>query len=197
MLVVLACLFALVVAQTTVPSIGSPAPDFSVTALVGDKFETVSLSDYKGKWVVLFFYPLDFTFVCPTEIISFSDAAKRFREIGAEVIGASVDSHFTHLAWTQQERKVGGLGKIDIPLLADLDKSVSKAYGALLGSTGHTLRATYIIDDEGILRHLSFNDAPVGRNVEVCNSTRKSPLTCNHQLKNARPNNQHLLTLFL
>jgi len=151
---------------TTVPSIGSQAPKFESTALVGGSFKTIKLEDYVGKWLVLFFYPLDFTFVCPTEIVAFSDAAVKFREINAEVVGASVDSHFSHLAWTQQERCKGGIGKIDIPLIADLDKSLSRDYGALLGSTGHTLRATYIIDNKGIVRHLSFNDAPVGRNVE-------------------------------
>jgi alkyl hydroperoxide reductase subunit AhpC len=114
---------------------------------------------------VLFFYPLDFTFVCPTEIIDFSDAQKKFESIGAAVIGASVDSHFTHqgmqmlsidfncnspIAWTEQKRSEGGLGDINIPLLADLDKKVSQAYGAMLGNSGHTLRATYIIDNKGV-----------------------------------------------
>jgi len=115
---------------------------------------------------VLFFYPLDFTFVCPTEIISFSNAAETLRGLGAEVIGASVDSEYTHLAFTKTPVAEGGIGKVDIPLLADVNKTVSTAYGALLGSTGHTLRATYIIDGNQNLRHLSFNDAPVGRNVD-------------------------------
>uniref|UniRef100_A0A6B2LJW7 thioredoxin-dependent peroxiredoxin n=1 Tax=Arcella intermedia TaxID=1963864 RepID=A0A6B2LJW7_9EUKA len=123
------------------------------------------MDDYKGKWVVLFFYPLDFTFVCPTEIIAFSEAAAQFSKINTEVIGVSVDSNFTHLAWVNTPRKQGGLGEIHIPLIGDVDKRVSTAYGALYKNTGHTLRATYVIDPTGTVRHVTLNDPPVGRNV--------------------------------
>merc|ERR1712027_145352 len=99
----------------------------------------VTLDDFKGKWLVLFFYPLDFTFVCPTEIIAFSDAASKFEAINTQVIGASVDSHFTHLAWTKQSRKDGGLGKMNIPLVSDLTKQISADYGVLLDA-GISLR---------------------------------------------------------
>ncbi|KAF0975880.1 hypothetical protein FDP41_005207 [Naegleria fowleri] len=148
------------------PQIQKPAPQFSKTALLPDgSFGTVKLSDYKGKYVVLFFYPLDFTFVCPTEIIAFSEKAEEFRKIGAEVIGASVDSEFTHLAWTQTPRKQGGLGQVNIPLIADLDKSLARDYGVLL-ENGVALRGMFIIDDQQNLRQITVNDLPVGRNVD-------------------------------
>ncbi|XP_049851961.1 peroxiredoxin-1-like [Schistocerca gregaria] len=150
-----------------VPRIGCPAPDFKVTALMPNKeFKEISLSDYKGKWLVLFFYPLDFTFVCPTEITSFSDESHRFEELNVSVLGASIDSKFSHLAWTNKPRNEGGLGDIKIPILSDLNKTVAHAYGALYLDTGHTLRASYIIDDKGILRHIAFNDPGVGRSTE-------------------------------
>ncbi len=119
--------------------------------------------------MVLFFWPLDFTFVCPTEIVQFGDKAKEFRENNCEVIGASIDSHFTHMEYTKKDRKVGGLGKMDIPLVADVNKEIARKYGCLIEDgedAGVTFRATYIIDDKGILRHISINDLPVGRNVE-------------------------------
>merc|ERR1711974_20503 len=147
--------------------VGCPAPDFSCNALVGSDFKEVKLSDYKGKYLVLFFYPLDFTFVCPTEILEFSKRAADFRKVGCEVVGASVDSEFCHLAWTKTSRADGGLGgPLDIPLLADITKSVSSSYGALLGDAGITMRALYVIDDKGVVRHITMNDPPVGRNVD-------------------------------
>eukprot|EP01128_Nolandella_sp_AFSM9_P011946 TRINITY_DN8830_c0_g1_i1.p2 TRINITY_DN8830_c0_g1~~TRINITY_DN8830_c0_g1_i1.p2 ORF type:complete len:219 (-),score=82.97 TRINITY_DN8830_c0_g1_i1:180-773(-) len=152
--------------STVVPSIGQPAPEFTATAVVGSEFKEIKLSDYKGKYVVLFFYPLAFTFVCPTEIIAFSDAAAEFAKHDTVVLGASIDSQFTNLAWTELERKKGGLGAINIPLISDLKKELATQYGAMLFGEGHSLRATYIIDREGNLRHLSFNDPPVGRNVD-------------------------------
>jgi len=150
----------------SVPAIGSKAPEFTVEAVVDGAIKNISLSQYKGKYVVLFFYPLDFTFVCPTEIISFSDKAAEFRAIGCEVIGGSIDSAFSHLAWIKQSPKQGGLGPMNIPLIADVNRSVSQSYGALLGNSGHTLRATFIINPEGVVRHFSFNEPPVGRNVD-------------------------------
>src|SRR5262249_49969030 len=107
--------------QKTLPEslVQKPAPHFKATALVGEEFKTMSLTDFRGKWVCLFFYPLDFTFVCPTEITAFNDASKAFKEANCEVIGSSVDSEFSHLAWARTPRNQGGLGKLTIPLLAD------------------------------------------------------------------------------
>ncbi|CAJ0928441.1 unnamed protein product [Ranitomeya imitator] len=119
-----------------------------------------------GKYVVLFFYPLDFTFVCPTEIIAFSEHAEEFRKIGCEVIGASVDSHFSHLAWTNIPRKDGGLGPMNIPLLSDLKRTISKDYGVLKEEDGVAYRGLFIIDNKGILRQITINDLPVGRCVD-------------------------------
>ncbi len=147
-------------------SLCKPAPDFTVSAARPDgTVGPVSLSDYKGKYVVLVFYPKSFTFVCPTEIISFSDRAQEFKDIGAEVLAASVDSENVQHAWTLTERKDGGLGKLNIPVLGDVSRDLSTKYGCLL-DTGFTCRATYIIDGKGVLRHANFNDPPVGRSVD-------------------------------
>lgn len=147
--------------------IGKPAPAFKKTALTaGGEFKEISLDDYKGKYVILFFYPLDFTFVCPTEIIAFSERAQEFRNIGCEVIAASVDSEFSHLAWTNLDRKKGGLGKMDIPIISDITKSLSRDYGVLIEEAGVALRGLFLIDDKGILRQMTINDLPVGRNVD-------------------------------
>jgi len=146
--------------------VGKPAPDFKEVAVVGNDFKDIKLSDYKGKYVVLLFYPLDFTFVCPTEIIAFSDRAEEFKKLNTEVIGLSVDSQFTHLAWVNTPRKEGGLGKINIPLVADLKKTISRNYDVLLEDEGHTLRGLFIIDDKGIVRQITLNDPPVGRSVD-------------------------------
>lgn len=148
-------------------AIQKPAPDFTAQAVMPDNsFKNLSLSDYKGKYVVLFFYPLDFTFVCPTEIIAFSDSLKAFKERNAEIIGISVDSHFSHFAWRNVPRNNGGIGEIEYPLVSDLDKSISRNYGVLLEKPGIALRGLFIIDKEGILRHITINDLPLGRNVD-------------------------------
>ncbi|XP_065828531.1 peroxiredoxin-4-like [Oscarella lobularis] len=146
--------------------ISKPAPHFEGTAVVNGEFKEVKLTDFKGKYLVFFFYPLDFTFVCPTEIIAFSDRVKEFREINAEVVACSVDSPFTHLAWINTPRSEGGLGKVDIPILSDMTHQISKDYGVLLENQGHTLRGLFIIDDNGILRQITMNDLPVGRSVD-------------------------------
>jgi alkyl hydroperoxide reductase subunit AhpC len=146
--------------------IGKPAPEFTKTAVVDGDFKTIKLSDYKGKYVVLFFYPLDFTFVCPTEILAFSEAAEKFRAINAELIGVSVDSEYSHLAWTKTPRKDGGLGNINIPLIADVNKSLARDYNVLIEDDGVALRGSFIIDGKGILRQITVNDLPVGRSVE-------------------------------
>ncbi|CAO1437705.1 unnamed protein product [Diamesa hyperborea] len=143
-----------------------PAPDFKGTAVVNSDFKEISLNQYKGKYLVLFFYPLDFTFVCPTEIISFSNRISEFKELDTEVVGVSVDSHYSHLAWCNTDRKNGGIGKIDYPLLADLTKKISSDYGVLLENEGISLRGLFIIDPKSIVRQITINDLPVGRNVD-------------------------------
>ena len=132
-------------------------------------FKELKLSDFRGKWVILFFYPLDFTFVCPTEITQYSDRSDEFAKLNTQVIAASVDSKFSHLAWMNQERKKGGLGPMKIPILADLNKKVSREYGVLIEDgpdQGVAFRGIFIIDPNGILRQVTINDLPVGRNVD-------------------------------
>ncbi len=142
------------------------APDFKAQAVMPDgSFQEVALSDYRGKHVVLFFYPLDFTFVCPTEIIAFSDRASEFEAAGVQLLGVSIDSHFTHLAWCNTPRAEGGIGKIEYPLIADLNKQISAAYDVLLPD-GIALRGLFLIDKEGIVRHEVVNDLGLGRSVD-------------------------------
>uniref|UniRef100_A0A8D0KRQ3 Thioredoxin-dependent peroxide reductase, mitochondrial n=1 Tax=Strix occidentalis caurina TaxID=311401 RepID=A0A8D0KRQ3_STROC len=136
------------------------------TAVVNGEFKELSLDDFKGKYLVLFFYPLDFTFVCPTEIVAFSNKANEFHDVNCDVVAVSVDSHFCHLAWINTPRKSGGLGKMNIPVLSDLTKQISRDYGVLLEGPGIALRGLFIIDPNGIIKHLSINDLPVGRSVE-------------------------------
>ncbi|XP_066581265.1 peroxiredoxin-like [Prorops nasuta] len=148
------------------PVIQKPVADFSGIAVVNGDFKEIKLSDYKGKYVVIFFYPLDFTFVCPTELIAFSEKISEFEKLNTQVIGVSTDSHFSHLAWMNTPRKQGGLGgDLGYPLLSDFNKTVSKQFNVLLND-GYALRGLFIIDNEGILRHFSVNDLPVGRSVE-------------------------------
>lgn len=146
--------------------IGKPAPDFKGQAVVDGEIKEISLSDYKGKYLVLFFYPLDFTFVCPTEIIAFSDRLSEFHAIDTNVIGVSVDSQFSHLAWSNTPRKQGGLGGCKYPLLSDLTKSIAREYGVLIDDAGVALRGLFIINGEGVLRQITVNDLPVGRSVD-------------------------------
>jgi peroxiredoxin (alkyl hydroperoxide reductase subunit C) len=143
------------------------APDFTATAVMGDNSfeENFTLSSFRGKHVILFFYPLDFTFVCPSEIIAFDKALDRFKEKNCEIIGVSVDSHFTHLAWKNTPVNDGGIGSIKYPLVADLNKTISNQYGVLLPD-GIALRGLFLIDKEGIVRHAVINDLPLGRNIE-------------------------------
>ena len=151
---------------TGVFRVGLQAPDFTATAVVDQEFKDISLSQYRGKYVVLFFYPLDFTFVCPTEITAFSDRYDAFKALNTEVLGVSVDSQFSHLAWIQTERKQGGLGDIAYPLVADLKKEIASAYNVLDESEGVALRGLFIINPEGVVQHATVNNLPVGRNVE-------------------------------
>lgn len=150
---------------TPVRLVGTTAPAWKTDAVANGEFTTLSSEDYKGKWKILFFYPLDFTFVCPTEITAFSDAVDKFRALNCDVIGCSTDSKFSHLAWTKQPRNEGGLGEISYPLLADFTKEISANYGVLL-EPGMALRGLFIIDDKDTIQHATINNLGVGRNVD-------------------------------
>ncbi|MEI8351030.1 MAG: peroxiredoxin [bacterium] len=142
------------------------APDFTAQAVMPDNsFAEIKLSSYRGKYVVLFFYPLDFTFVCPSEILAFNKAVKVFAKKNAQVLGVSVDSHFTHWAWRQTPVNKGGIGEIAFPLVADLNKKIARDYDVLLNDSV-ALRGLFLIDQKGIVRHQLVNDLPLGRNVE-------------------------------
>ena len=146
--------------------VGQMAPEFTATAVVDQEFETIKLSDYRGKYVILFFYPLDFTFVCPTEITAFSDRFDEFKQINTEVLGVSVDSEFSHLAWIQSDRKSGGVGDLNYPLVSDIKKEISAAYNVLDPEAGVALRGLFIIDKEGIIQHATINNLSFGRSVD-------------------------------
>jgi len=142
------------------------APDFTAQAVMGNNaIEELKLSSYRGKYVILFFYPLDFTFVCPSEIIAFDKAFDKFKAKNTEVIGVSVDSQFTHFAWKNTEPKSGGIGQIRYPLVADLNKNISRDYG-VLSDESVALRGLFLIDKDGIIRHSVINDLSLGRNVD-------------------------------
>jgi peroxiredoxin 3 len=145
---------------------GKPAPAFALEGYVDGEFKSFNLEDYKGRWVVLLFYPLDFTFVCPTEVLAYSRAADQFKALSAEVLGVSVDSHFVHKAWVDSPAAEGGLGgSLNYALLADLNKTVSRDYGVLIEEAGVALRGLFIIDPEGVVQHQVVNNLPVGRSV--------------------------------
>ncbi len=146
--------------------VGQPAPDFTATAVVDQEFKTIKLSDYRGQYVVLFFYPLDFTFVCPTEIIAFSDRYEEFTGLKTEILGVSVDSEFSHLAWIQTERKEGGLGDLAYPLVSDIKKEISSAYNVLEPEVGVALRGLFLIDKDGIVQYSTINNLSFGRSVD-------------------------------
>lgn len=143
------------------------APDFTATAVMPDNSmkEDFKLSDYRGNYVMLFFYPLDFTFVCPSEIIAFDKKLEQFKAKNCEVIGVSIDSQFSHWAWKNTPIKEGGIGNIQYPLVSDLDKKISRQYGVLL-DMGVALRGTFLIDKDGIVRHAVINDLPLGRSID-------------------------------
>jgi len=161
-----------------------PAPQFTATAILGDNsFKELSLADYKGKKVVLFFYPLDFTFVCPTEIVAFNHRLAEFEKRGVQVLGCSVDSQYSHWAWKNTDTKEGGIGDIQYPIISDIDKNIARKYDVLVGSEpatvltedgelettvggGVALRASFLIDEEGVIRHAVINDLPLGRNID-------------------------------
>ena len=161
-----------------------PAPEFKTQAVMPDNsIQEVNLSDYKGKKVVLFFYPLDFTFVCPTELLAFDKRLSEFESRGVQVLGCSVDSRWSHLAWKNTDINKGGIGNVQYPLLQDLDKSIARNYDVLVGASTATvftedeeiqttvggavaLRGSFLIDEEGIVRHAVLNDLPLGRNID-------------------------------
>ncbi len=151
--------------------VGAPAPNFTMpVAKPGDTAKTVgskvSLEDYRGKWLVFFFYPLDFTFVCPTEITALSDRIEDFTSIGAEVLGCSTDSVYSHMAWMNTPRDHHGLGGIEYPLASDITKSVAADYGVLIESDGIALRGLFIIDPEGVLQYAVVNNLNIGRSTD-------------------------------
>merc|ERR1739845_265347 len=146
--------------------IRKPAPLFNADAWYNGDFCQIELKQYAGKYVVLFFYPLDFTFVCPTEIIAFNDRMAEFEALGCPLIACSTDSHFSHLAWCQKPRKEGGLGYMTMPLLADKNMAISRAYGVLKEDEGLSFRGLFVIDKAGNLRQITINDLPVGRDVD-------------------------------
>ncbi|KAH0454009.1 hypothetical protein IEQ34_018333 [Dendrobium chrysotoxum] len=155
------------ISEEKLPLVGNPAPDFEADAVFDQEFVQVKLSDYIGKkHVILFFYPLNFTFVCPTEITAFSDRHPEFEKLNTEILGVSVDSKFSHLAWIQTDRKAGGIGNIKYPLISDVTKSVSRSYGVLIPDQGIALRGLFIIDKEGVIQHSTINNLAIGRSVD-------------------------------
>ena len=161
-----------------------PAPEFKTQAVMPDNsIQEVSLSDYNGKKVVLFFYPLDFTFVCPTELLAFDKRLAEFEKRGVQVLGCSVDSRWSHLAWKNTDVNKGGIGNVKYPLLQDLDKSIARSYDVLVGAKDAyvetdnvaenttvggavALRGSFLIDEKGVIRHAVLNDLPLGRNID-------------------------------
>ena len=148
--------------------VGKQAPDFTAAAVMADGSinENFSLSDYKGKYVVLFFYPLDFTFVCPTELIAFSHRIADFEAKGVQVVGCSIDSQFTHIAWRNTPVSEGGIGEVKYPLVADVKHEICKAYDVEFDTAGVAFRGSFLIDQSGVVRHQVVNDLPLGRNID-------------------------------
>ena len=160
------------------------APDFQCTAIMPDNtFQDISISDYRGKKVVLFFYPLDFTFVCPTELIAFDKRLNDFKDRNTEVLACSVDSKWAHHAWKKTDVNKGGIGNVAYPIIADIDKSIARAYDVLIGAEVATvltndeeidttvggdiaMRGSFLIDEDGVVRHAVINDLPLGRNID-------------------------------
>jgi peroxiredoxin (alkyl hydroperoxide reductase subunit C) len=146
--------------------VGKNAPDFKADAVVNGDFKTVSLSDYRGKYVVLFFYPLDFTFVCPTEMHAFQEKLDQFKKMNTEVIAVSVDSKFSHLAWLNTKKEDGGIEGVKYPIVSDLNKTISRDYDVLIPNDGVALRGAFLIDKQGKVRQQTINDLPLGRNID-------------------------------
>ncbi|MFY7928258.1 MAG: peroxiredoxin [Oligoflexus sp.] len=146
--------------------VNKPAPDFTATAVVNKDFQDISLSNYRGKKnVLLFFYPLDFTFVCPTELHAFQEKLSQFKAKNTEVLGVSIDSKFSHLAWLKTPKDEGGIEGVSYPVLSDIHKTIARDYD-VLHEDGIALRATFLIDKKGVVRHQTVNDLPLGRNID-------------------------------
>ena len=146
--------------------VNNVAPDFELEGYFKGEFKKYKLSDYRGKWVILLFYPLDFTFVCPTEVLNFSAAAQQFAELNCQIFGVSVDSPFVHKAWVDTKREDGGLGgKLNYPLISDLNKQAAKDYEILIQPDGVALRGLFLINPEGVVMHSTINSLSVGRSV--------------------------------
>ena len=146
--------------------VNKQAPDFTAEAVVKGDFKQIRLSDYRGKYVVLFFYPLDFTFVCPTELHAFQEKLDTFRQLNTEVLGVSVDSAHCHHAWLRTPKISGGIQGVTYPLIADINKTIARDYDVLLHNAGVALRGAFLIDKEGIVQHQTINNLPLGRNVD-------------------------------
>ncbi len=146
--------------------VGRPAPDFKADAVVNGEIKQVSLSSFKGKYVVLFFYPLDFTFVCPTELHAFSDKLAEFKARNVEVIAVSIDSKFSHLAWLNTPKKEGGIQGVQYTIVSDLNKTISAAYDVLVEGAGIAYRGLFLIDKNGVVQHQVVNNLPLGRSVD-------------------------------
>jgi len=148
--------------------VGKKAPDFTAAAVMADGSinNEFKLSDYAGNYIVLFFYPLDFTFVCPTELIAFSNRIKDFEERGVQVIGCSIDSQFSHVAWRNTPVDEGGIGAVHYPLVADVKHHICRAYDVEFEETGVAFRGSFLVDREGTVRHQVVNDLPLGRNID-------------------------------
>lgn len=167
--------------------IGEPAPEFKGQAYVNGAFKDISLSDFRGKWVVFFFYPLDFTFVCPTELRAFAQQEKEFKEAGAQVVACSTDSVYSHKAWFEQDLK-----EVQYPVLSDFTKTVSRSYDVLNEEKGISNRGAFIIDPEGVLRYATMTDLGVGRNTDEILRALKATQTGELCPANWKPGDKHL-----
>ena len=167
--------------------IGQPAPYFKGEAYVSGEFKNVSLSDYRGKWVVFFFYPLDFTFVCPTELRAFAESEKQFKECGAEIISCSTDSKFSHKAWFERDLK-----EVKYPVLSDITKTISRDYGVLNEEKGIAYRGVFLIDPEGVLKYSAVTDLGVGRSTDEVLRILKASQSGELCPANWKPGDQHL-----
>ena len=151
--------------------VGRPAPEFELPSTQGatsskDLGKTLKLKNYRGKWLIFFFYPLDFTFVCPTEILALSDRSDEFKEYDCEIVGCSTDSVFSHWAWINTPREKNGIAGLRFPLVADFTKQTARAYGVLNEESGAAQRGLFIVDPEGVLKYATVTDDNVGRSVE-------------------------------
>jgi peroxiredoxin (alkyl hydroperoxide reductase subunit C) len=146
--------------------VGKKAPYFEAEAVIGSEFKKINLNDFKGKYICLFFYPLDFTFVCPTELHAFSDKLEEFKKRNCEVIGCSIDSQYSHLAWINTPRAKGGIEGVKYPILADIHKTIARSYGTLFEDAGVAFRGMFLIDKNQVVQQVVINNLPLGRNVE-------------------------------